>query len=109
MKLRSLPLVLVALALLGCGEAERFADYDNEEEVAVFYASRQNEKVLAELEKKKEELTEKLAEPGEEEDSGELEEDLADTNRRLGNPEFFTYNATMADLPGDLSWEEGLD
>ena len=109
MKLRSLPLVLVALALLGCGEAERFADYDNEEEVAVFYASRQNEKVLAELEKKKEELTEKLAEPGEEEDPGELEEDLADTNRRLGNPEFFTYNATMADLPGDLSWEEGLD
>ena len=108
MKLLSLPLVLVAFVLLGCRKAERFADYDNEEEVAVFFESRQNEKVLAELEKKKGELTKKLTEPGEEEDPRELEEDLADTNRRLGNPEFFSY-ATMTDLPGDLSWEKGLD
>lgn len=97
---------LGALLLAACGEADRFAPYDNTEEVEKFY-ERKNEETPKELESQKEELSEKLAEASEEE-RPELEEELANLERRLGTPDFFTY-ATMDDLPGDLAWETGMD
>ena len=99
--------LLLVVALAGCDSRKDFLDYDNDKDVTGFREI-QNEKVLGKLEEKKEELTRQLAEPGEE-DRDKLEEDLANTNRRLGSPEFFTYDATMGDLPEDLIWEEGLD
>ncbi len=99
--------LLLVVALAGCDSRKDFLDYDNDKDVTGFREI-QNEKVLGKLEEKKEELTKQLAEPGEE-DRDKLEEDLANTNRRLGYPEFFTYDATMEDLPEDLTWEEGLD
>ena len=90
--------LLLVVALAGCDSREDFLDYDNDKDVTGFREI-QNEKVLAKLEEKKEELTRQLAEPGEE-GRDKLEEDLANTNRRLGYPEFFTYDATMEDLPG---------
>ncbi|MBB80277.1 MAG: ABC transporter substrate-binding protein [Roseibacillus sp.] len=99
--------LLLLVALAGCDGRQDFLEYDNKEEV-IGFRERKNERVLDELEKKKEELTRQLDEPGEE-DRDKLEEDLTNTNRRLGSPEFFTYDATMEDLPEDLVWEEGLD
>ena len=98
---------LPVAVLSGCDSREDFADYDNEEQVAGFRES-QNEKVERELTAKRAELSKQLAEPGEE-DRAKIEEELANTNRRLESPEFFTLDATMEDLPGDLDWEDGLD
>ena len=98
---------LPVAVLSGCDSREDFADYDNEKQVAGFRES-QNEKVERELTAKRAELSKQLAEPGEE-DRAKLEEELANTNRRLESPEFFTLDASMEDLPGDLDWEEGLD
>ena len=99
--------LFVVVVLFGCDSKKEFADFDNEEEVDGFRVSR-NEAVLKELGTKKEEIAKQLAEPGEQ-DRDKLEEDLANTNRRLAYPEFFTYDATLEDLPKGLSWKDGLD
>ena len=99
--------LFVIVVLFGCDSKKEFADFDNEEEVDGFRVSR-NEVVLKELGAKKKEIAKQLAEPGEE-DRDKLEEDLANTNRRLAYPEFFTYDATLEDLPKGLSWKDGLD
>ena len=90
-------LLIVLTFLVGCGESERFASYDNREEVKGFYQGR-NKEVLINLEEMKQDLTKKIADPEEEDKLEDLKRDLANNDRRLESPEFFTY-ATMEDLP----------
>ena len=52
-------LLIVLTFLVGCGESERFASYDNSEEVKGFYQGR-NKEVLINLEEMKQDLTRKL-------------------------------------------------
>ncbi|OUU87611.1 MAG: hypothetical protein CBC36_06800, partial [Verrucomicrobiaceae bacterium TMED76] len=101
MKYCSLSLILIFL--VSCGETERFAAYDNEEEVNGFFETR-NKEVLVSLEEKKSELTKKIAEPEEGDELDVIEKDLANNDRRMDSPEFFSY-ATMAELPENLSWQ----
>ena len=105
MKYCSLSLILIFL--VSCGETERFAAYDNEEEVNGFFETR-NKEVLVSLEEKKSELTKKIAEPEEGDERDVIEKDLANNDRRMDSPEFFSY-ATMAELPENLSWQTGMN
>ena len=99
--------LLLLVLLHGCDTGKEYIDYDNQEEVTGFRKTH-NDKVLDELQTKKEELSKQIADqPEKEEDQAKLEEELANTNRRLGYPEFFKV-ATMNDLPNDLSWEDGM-
>ena len=100
-------LLIVLTFLVGCGESERFASYDNSEEVKGFYQGR-NKEVLINLEEMKQDLTKKIADPEEEDKLEDLKRDLANNDRRLESPEFFTY-ATMEELPSNLLWKEGMD
>ncbi len=100
--------LLLLVLLHGCDTGKEYIDYDNQEEVTGFRKTH-NDKVLDELQTKKEELSKQIADqPEKEEDQAKLKEELANTNRRLGYPEFFKV-ATMNDLPNDLAWEDGMD
>ncbi len=106
MKFWPIPCHAALLLSLGCGESNRFADYDNTEEVEEYFTTK-NVAILVELEKTKEELTTKLAEAPEAERE-KLGKELHDAERRLQMPEFFTYS-TRGDLPEDLEWATGMD
>ena len=98
-------LLLIPLILCGCGDSELYAPYDCEEEKQNFFKIR-TETVIKQQEKKKKEITKKLAELAQDADEPkreELEEALVNVERRLKSPEFFTF-ASMDDLPADLEW-----
>ena len=100
-------LLFFLVFLIGCGESERFASYDNNDEVKGFFQTR-NKEVLVNLQEMKVELSKKISEPGDSDKIEDLERDQLNNERRLKSPEFFTY-AAMEDLPKNLLWKEGMD
>ena len=100
-------LLFFLVFLVGCGESERFASYDNNDEVKGFFQTR-NKEVLVNLQEMKVELSKKIAEPEDSDKIEDLERDQLNNERRLKSPEFFTY-AAMEDLPKNLIWKEGMD
>ena len=100
-------LLFFLVFLIGCGESERFASYDNNDEVKGFFQTR-NKEVLVNLQEMKVELSKKISEPEDSDKIEDLERDQLNNERRLKSPEFFTY-AAMEDLPKNLLWKEGMD
>lgn len=103
-------LLLLPLILSGCGDTDLFAPYDCEEEKQTHYKERTQVVIEAQT-KLRENLTKELAELPEDADPAmkkELKEKLANAQRRLKSPEFFTF-ASINDLPADLNWTTNWD
>ena len=103
-------LLLLPLILSGCGDTDLFAPYDCEEEKQAHYKERTQVVIEAQT-KLRENLTKELAELPEDADPAmkkELNEKLANAQRRLKSPEFFTF-ASINDLPADLNWTTNWD
>ncbi len=103
-------LLLLPLILCGCGDTDLFAPYDCEEEKQAYFVER-TQIVIDEQTKLKEKLLKQLSELPEDADpvvKAELEKNLANAERRLKNPEFFTF-ASMDDLPKGINWVTNWD
>lgn len=103
-------LLLLPLILSGCGDTDLFAPYDCEEEKQAHYKERTQVVIEAQT-KLRENLTKELAELPKDADPAmkkELKEKLANAQRRLKSPEFFTF-ASINDLPADLNWTTNWD
>lgn len=82
-----------------------FPAYDGTVERDAFWAF-YNKKVLTGLQGQEKDLAEQVAK-ADAEVKGELEAELVKVRERLKKPEYFSF-ASLADLPGDLKWEDGL-
>lgn len=103
-------LLLLPLILAGCGETDLYEPYDGEAEKQAFFEDR-TEVVIEELQALETSLLKQLDELPADADPAtrkELEEQLANTRRRLASPEFFTF-ASMKDLPDKLEWTTNWD
>lgn len=103
-------LLLPLLILSGCSDTDLYAPYDCEEEKRAFFKSR-TEVIIKEQSQIKEKLLKELEELPEEAAEAkrmELEKKLANAERRLLSPEFFTF-ASIDDLPDDLDWNTNWD
>ncbi|MGA0898871.1 MAG: extracellular solute-binding protein [Luteolibacter sp.] len=103
-------LLLPLLILSGCSDTDLYAPYDCEEEKRAFFKSR-TEVIIKEQSQIKEKLLKELEELPEEAAEAtrmELEKKLANAERRLLSPEFFSF-ASIDDLPDDLDWNTNWD
>jgi len=103
-------LPLATLILVGCGDTDLYAPYDCTEEKEAFFKDR-TQVVIKEQEAIRDKLLKQLEElpadaPAAKRD--ELQKDLANTERRLKSPEFFTF-ASMEDIPADIEWTTNWD
>jgi microcin C transport system substrate-binding protein len=99
---------VMVLLLPGCSQQEDFPDYDNTEEVSLFY-KRHNEKnsenTLRKLEEVKKALGDTSLDAAARE---ELQMKLEKLQLKAQYPEVFTF-ATIEALPEDLNWETNWD
>jgi microcin C transport system substrate-binding protein len=98
----------MALLFSGCAQQDEFADYDNTEEVSLFYQrynERNREDTLRDLAAVKESLDDSTLAS---EARTELENQLEKLELKASYPEVFTF-ATIEDLPDDLNWETNWD
>ncbi len=103
-------LLLPLLILSGCSDTDLYAPYDCEEEKRAFFKSR-TEVIIKEQSQIKEKLLKELEELPEEAAEAkrmELKKKLANAERRLLSPEFFSF-ASIDDLPDDLDWNTNWD
>jgi microcin C transport system substrate-binding protein len=81
--------------------------YDGTKERDAFWAYF-NQKHLDGLQQQLQSLTQQLADTEPDTEArAQLQESIADTQKKLAQPEFFSF-ATPADLPTDLDWQDGL-
>ena len=81
--------------------------YDGTKERDAFWAYF-NQKHLDGLRQQLQSLTQQLADTEPDTEArAQLQESIADTQKKLAQPEFFSF-ATPADLPTDLDWQDGL-
>lgn len=98
----------VCMGGLGTQEAEAAPPaYDGTKEREAFWAY-YNQKVLDRLKVDEKDLLKKLAETTDESAKAPLQEALDKLRRHLQKPDFFTF-ATLADMPADLIWQDGLN
>lgn len=99
---------VVVVLLAACSKKEGFADYDNTEEVALFYQrynEQNHEQAVRDLEEVKKSLDDESLEDGARE---ELAVTLKKLQLKVQYPEMFTF-ASPEDLPQDLNWETNWD
>ncbi len=107
---RLFPLLVAAVVLAvvpSCKKPAEFESYDNSSEREAFY-KRYNEKVAADLAKRKGELQAALAGQLSETEQKAKQAELDDLLRREQRPAYFE-EFTETDLPQDLTWETNYD